>query len=66
LAIQSECDDWKGRANFARDMFQRFKEESENQVIDYMTCSETIEKIINFMTLTTFTSSHLLVVCVEK
>jgi hypothetical protein len=64
LAIQSERDDWKGRANFAREMFQRFKEKSENQVIDYMTCSATIEKIMNFMI--TFTSCQFLVVCVEK
>jgi hypothetical protein len=62
--IQSECDDWKRRANFAREMFQRFKEKSENQVIDYMTCSATIEKIMNFMI--TFTSCQFLVVCVEK
>lgn len=64
MAIQSERDDWKGRANFAREMFQRFKEKTENQVIDYMTRSATIEKNMNFMI--TLTSFHFLVVCVEK
>ncbi|GAU35459.1 hypothetical protein TSUD_364150 [Trifolium subterraneum] len=32
FAIQSECDEWKKRANFARERFQSFKEESEQHL----------------------------------
>ncbi|XP_024627920.1 uncharacterized protein [Medicago truncatula] len=42
LAIQSERDDWKGRANFAREMFQRFKEKTENQLFVLRNENESI------------------------